>query len=216
MHGGTFITKINLKKNHTPRSIVFILFYFIWDRAVKIMAGELTDRTNQSAAFAALSISYRMGQIIGLPLGGYLAHPERQWPQMFSGSGAWGGFWKSYPFMLPCLVGAAFAFMSVLLGLSCLDEVRSRFFFLIPQSLDLIFFLPFNLIRLLRRALYRKKRSVSPTIMTLKSRRWLLRLSTSVTSPMMTMTMIISIALLRRSPPQLSESIYPFPSPTLT
>src|SRR5258708_8486848 len=104
------------------------------------MGGGVTERSNQGAAFAAVSIRYRMGQIIGLPLGGYLAHPERQWPQLFSGSGAWGGFWKSYPFIFRCLVGAAFAFMRVLLWLFVLVFVPPRFLFLIPHPLSSIFF----------------------------------------------------------------------------
>ncbi|KAF8330847.1 major facilitator superfamily domain-containing protein [Cantharellus anzutake] len=90
--------------------------------AIKTMLGELTDRTNQNAAFSALSISYRMGQIIGLPLGGSLAHPERHFPSIFEGPGVWGNFWRSYPFVLPCLVGAAFAFVSVVLGTLRLKE----------------------------------------------------------------------------------------------
>lgn len=82
------------------------------------MIGELTDRSNQNMAFAGLTLSYRLGQIIGLPLGGFLSHPERHAPVLFGGP-----FWRAYPFVLPCLVGAAFASISVLLGCVYLEEV---------------------------------------------------------------------------------------------
>jgi hypothetical protein len=63
---------------------------------------------------------YRLGQIIGLPLGGFLAHPERQFPNTFFD----GPFWQKYPFVLPCFFGAAFALFAVALGTIFLDEVR--------------------------------------------------------------------------------------------
>lgn len=104
-------------------------------RAIKSMLGELTDRsdidsgfirmivnepfsTNQSVAFSALTLAYRIGQIVGLPIGGFLAHPERHLPSVFNTP-----FWLYYPFLLPCLAGAAFAVIGVLLGLVCLTEV---------------------------------------------------------------------------------------------
>lgn len=75
-------------------------------------------RSNQAIAFNGLTLTYRLGQIIGLPLGGFLAHPERHFPSIFSTP-----FWLYYPFLLPCLVGAGFAFLGVLLGLIFLKEV---------------------------------------------------------------------------------------------
>ncbi|KAF8323817.1 MFS general substrate transporter, partial [Clavulina sp. PMI_390] len=83
----------------------------VW-AAVKIMVGELTDRSNQSIAFNALTLTYRIGQIVGLPLGGFLAHPERHFPDSIFSS----PFWLKYPFLFPCLVGAAIACGAVILG----------------------------------------------------------------------------------------------------
>lgn len=84
------------------------------------MIGELTDRSNQNVAFTRLTISYRLGQIVGLPLGGFLSHPERHAPFLFGGA-----FWRAYPFVLPCFVGAFFAGGAVLLGYIYLDEVSN-------------------------------------------------------------------------------------------
>ncbi|KDQ12901.1 hypothetical protein BOTBODRAFT_34047 [Botryobasidium botryosum FD-172 SS1] len=86
--------------------------------AIKIMVGEMTDRTNQSLAFTGLTITYRFGQIIGLPMGGFLSHPERNWEAFRQ------PFWLSYPYALPCFVGAGFAATSVLFGALFLTETR--------------------------------------------------------------------------------------------
>ncbi|KAF8305973.1 MFS general substrate transporter [Clavulina sp. PMI_390] len=92
----------------------------VW-AAVKVMLGELTDKSTQDQAFVAMMVSYRIGQIVGLPMGGFLAHPERHWPEMFDTS-----FWLTYPFGLPCFVGAGFAFVSVLGGMLFLPETLYR------------------------------------------------------------------------------------------
>lgn len=83
------------------------------------MIAEMTDRSNQSIAFTGLGISFRTGQIIGLPLGGYLSHPERLNPVIFGGP-----FWAAYPFALPCFVGAGVTIIAVILGLVFIEEVN--------------------------------------------------------------------------------------------
>lgn len=85
------------------------------------MIGEMTDRSNQAVAFTGLGISFRIGQIIGLPLGGFLSHPERHSPGLFGGA-----FWRAYPFALPCFVGAGIAIVAVLLGIIYVEEVSRR------------------------------------------------------------------------------------------
>lgn len=74
-------------------------------------------RTNQDTAFSGLMISYRIGQTIGLPIGGYLSRP--------SGGIFESPFWKEYPFALPCFVGAALTWCAVMAGTLLLVEVRS-------------------------------------------------------------------------------------------
>jgi len=89
--------------------------------AMKIMVGEMTDKSNQGLAFSLMTISYRTGQIMGLPLGGFLAHPERIF-SIFNTP-----FWNRYPFSLPCFVAAGIAVIGVILG-----------FFYLPETLPAI------------------------------------------------------------------------------
>jgi len=65
-------------------------------------------------------VTYRMGQTAGLPIGGFLAHPERHWRRTFDTE-----FWRTYPFALPCFVGAGFTFFAVICGLLFIREVNS-------------------------------------------------------------------------------------------
>ncbi|GAB1519008.1 hypothetical protein RhiTH_002073 [Rhizoctonia solani] len=84
--------------------------------AIKVMTGEMTDRSNQDLAFSLLQMTYRLGQIAGLPLGGLLAHPEQRFSWFRT------AFWAEYPYLLPCLVGSAFAIFSVIPGFIYIEE----------------------------------------------------------------------------------------------
>jgi hypothetical protein len=55
--------------------------------------------------------------LIGLPLGGLLAHPEQRFKLFHT------AFWAEYPYLLPCLVGATFALFSVIPGIVFIEEV---------------------------------------------------------------------------------------------
>jgi len=87
----------------------------VW-ACIKTMVAEQTDITNQDRAFQWLSVAYRIGQIVGLPLGGLLAHPERNF-SLFQSK-----FWFDYPFALPCFVASAFAVIAVVAGYLTLEE----------------------------------------------------------------------------------------------
>ena len=64
-------------------------------------------------------VSYRTGQIVGQPIGGFLAHPERHWPELFAGK-----FWAKYPFSLPCFFGAGYALCVIAYASIVLKEVH--------------------------------------------------------------------------------------------
>jgi len=83
---------------------------------MKVMLAELTDKSNQATAFTGLSVSYRIGQSIGQPIGGLLAHPERR-SEFFDTP-----FWREYPFSLPCFVAAGTAGIIVIVGYFSLEE----------------------------------------------------------------------------------------------
>jgi len=69
-----------------------------------------------TADSARVSVTRRSA---GLPLGGWLAHPERH-------LGLTGPFWLRYPFALPCFVGAAFALVASIGGQLFLAEVGCK------------------------------------------------------------------------------------------
>jgi hypothetical protein len=85
--------------------------------AVRVMSTELADRDSEANIANWLSMAYRIGQIVGQPIGGILAHPEKAFPKLFGGA-----FWRAYPYALPCFVGAGYAFLIAVLGSLVLRE----------------------------------------------------------------------------------------------
>jgi MFS family permease len=85
--------------------------------AVRVMASELADKDSETYIFNWIVMAYRIGQIIGQPVGGILAHPEVGFPKLFGGE-----FWRAYPYALPCFVGAGYAFVVAILGSIVLRE----------------------------------------------------------------------------------------------
>lgn len=65
----------------------------------KAYAREISDDTNCSKVFSLLGFSWGIGVMIGPMLGGFLSHPTRRAPQIFVP----GGFWDTYPYLLPML-----------------------------------------------------------------------------------------------------------------
>jgi hypothetical protein len=65
----------------------------------------------------ALKVSYKIGQIIGQPLGGLLAHPSRTMPYFDT------PFWREYPYALPCFTSGAFALVFTILAIYTVPEV---------------------------------------------------------------------------------------------
>ncbi|KAL5520137.1 hypothetical protein ACEPAG_1797 [Sanghuangporus baumii] len=89
---------------------------------MKVMLGELTDKSNQAKAFAAFGdkAAYKVGQILGQPIGGLLAHPDRNF-SLFDNN-----FWRTYPYAFPCLFSASFALLAVIAGCFTLNETNPR------------------------------------------------------------------------------------------
>lgn len=110
------------------------------------MLAEAVDKSQQGLAFSGYVVSnqncqvdsglkcvlcqiaYRMGQIIGQPMGGLLAHPERNFTSFDT------PFWHEYPFALPCFIGSAFAVFAAIFGYFAIQEVL---YFLILSSTEL-------------------------------------------------------------------------------
>jgi hypothetical protein len=84
---------------------------------IRVMAGEMSSKETESHVFSMLGVAYRTGQILGQPVGGSLSHPEHLFPALFDHR-----FWRTYPYALPCFVGAAYAFICAILGQIILRE----------------------------------------------------------------------------------------------
>ncbi|KAI8918822.1 major facilitator superfamily domain-containing protein [Entophlyctis helioformis] len=84
-----------------------------------IAGGSDTDR---AWAFAMYGAMYGMSGILGPVLGGMLADPGRLYPAVF-GRFAWA---TAYPFLLPCLLGAALACVACVTTLLLLEETPKR------------------------------------------------------------------------------------------
>ncbi|KDN50797.1 MFS general substrate transporter, partial [Tilletiaria anomala UBC 951] len=91
---------------------------------IKSIVGEITDSTNQARAFSLLPLCWALGCTIGPLIGGYLSHPEEQYPGLFDRGGALfvNGLWIEYPYLLPCLVSASTTTLSIILGTFFLEE----------------------------------------------------------------------------------------------
>ncbi|KAI5475997.1 MFS multidrug transporter [Pseudohyphozyma bogoriensis] len=89
---------------------------------IKSMMGEITDETNQAQAFAVLPLAWSLGSIFGPILGGFASHPAETFPKIF------GSFqlFKTYPYALPCLIGACFPVVGVVLGALFLKETLTK------------------------------------------------------------------------------------------
>lgn len=64
-----------------------------------------------------IKIAFRLGQIVGQPLGGLLSHPARNM-RLFDTP-----FWREYPFLLPCLIASFIGMLSIVLAWFRLEEV---------------------------------------------------------------------------------------------
>ncbi|THH33951.1 hypothetical protein EUX98_g221 [Antrodiella citrinella] len=79
--------------------------------------GELTDATNQAIAFPIYGLCWPLGSIVGPLIGGTLSNAADKFPQWFDIE-----IFRLYPYLLPCLISAALAFVGALAGYFCLEE----------------------------------------------------------------------------------------------
>lgn len=86
---------------------------------LKSSLGELTDHTNEARAFSFLPVSWTTGAALGPIFGGFLADPAKHYPKYFGDS----PFFRKYKYALPCLVGAIFPLIGILVASLFLKEV---------------------------------------------------------------------------------------------
>ncbi|KAF8607066.1 MFS general substrate transporter, partial [Ceratobasidium sp. AG-I] len=85
---------------------------------IKSVLGEITDETNQGAAFAYLPLCWSIGSLIAPALGGFLSHPSERYPSVFGSS----LIFQRYPYLLPCLAGSVFSTIGLVAGFFFLEE----------------------------------------------------------------------------------------------
>lgn len=89
---------------------------------IKSVLGEITDETNQGAAFAYLPLCWSIGSLIAPALGGFLSHPVERYPSVFSSF----ELFRQYPYLLPCLAGSAFSTLGLIAGILFLEESLTK------------------------------------------------------------------------------------------
>ncbi|KAK7461942.1 hypothetical protein VKT23_008374 [Stygiomarasmius scandens] len=97
---------------------------------IKSIMAEMTDSTNISLAYSYMPLAWSTGGVLGPMIGGALARPAEQFPNVFGNS----EFLKKYPYFLPCAVPATFSAIAWIVTFLFLKEtVRS------PISLSQLF-----------------------------------------------------------------------------
>ncbi|KAL5632163.1 hypothetical protein ACGC1H_000243 [Rhizoctonia solani] len=84
---------------------------------IKSALAEITDETNQGAAFAYLPLCWSVGSLIAPTLGGFLSHPAERYPSLFNYE-----LLRQYPFLLPCLFGSGLSTIGLISGIFLFDE----------------------------------------------------------------------------------------------
>ncbi|CAE6480427.1 unnamed protein product [Rhizoctonia solani] len=82
--------------------------------------GEITDDTNQAAAYPIYALCYPIGSLIGPLVGGALANPNENIPHLVPAF--LHGLFDKYPYMLPSLAACAVAAMSFTFVLLFMSE----------------------------------------------------------------------------------------------
>ena len=86
---------------------------------IRTMVAEMVPyKELQPQAFSVMPLVWSIGSIFGPSLGGALANPALKWSKVFGES----GLFKTYPFALPNLVGAAFFLVGLSVGTLFLKE----------------------------------------------------------------------------------------------
>ncbi|ORZ23796.1 major facilitator superfamily domain-containing protein [Lobosporangium transversale] len=88
----------------------------------KSMLGEIADKSNQSQAFGVFGFAWGIGMIVGPVLGGYLADPAKNFPEIFGEL----QFFIEYPYFLPCFVAAIGSLIGFIIGYFFLEETNRR------------------------------------------------------------------------------------------
>eukprot|EP01135_Chromosphaera_perkinsii_P010540 Nk52_evm50s2152 gene=Nk52_evmTU50s2152 len=85
---------------------------------VKAMIADVCDDTNQGLALSYMALANGVGLVFGPAMGGLLAKPAEKFPWLFGKD----SIFAVFPYLLPCLVGACVAFVTLFIALFYLPE----------------------------------------------------------------------------------------------
>eukprot|EP00871_Galdieria_phlegrea_P002977 jgi/Galph1/3680/GphlegSOOS_G2324.1 len=87
----------------------------------KTYLSDITDSTNESAAFGMIGMTFGLGVVTGPIIGGYLSRPAIQYPGLVSST----SFFGRHPYALPCMTVGALSTISLVLSLLLLPESKT-------------------------------------------------------------------------------------------
>lgn len=87
---------------------------------VKTMISDVCPDVHSARAFSSLGVAAGLGRVIGPTIGGLLSQPALKYPAVF---GSW-TLAQVFPFALPCAIGAALSFVTLLIAAAVLEETR--------------------------------------------------------------------------------------------
>ncbi|EME30242.1 MFS transporter, DHA1 family, tetracycline:hydrogen antiporter [Galdieria sulphuraria] len=88
----------------------------------KTYLADITDSSNESAAFGLIGLTFGVGVVIGPVIGGFLSRPSVHFPHYFPP----GSFFDRFPYLLPCLLVSVYVFVDLFFAFFFLDESRKR------------------------------------------------------------------------------------------
>ncbi|KAJ2706232.1 hypothetical protein FB645_001748 [Coemansia sp. IMI 203386] len=78
----------------------------------------MADDTNRTRMMALLSLTWNVGAALGALIGGTFSNPVDKYPQIFGNS----VLFKTYPYLLPCLISASFTLICFVIGVFKFEE----------------------------------------------------------------------------------------------
>jgi len=88
---------------------------------VQSVVGEITDASNQAAAFPIYGLAWPIGGILGPFIGGVLSNPAEKYGSFFQNT-----IFHRHPYFLPCLVAGSIALTSVIFAYFFLEETLQK------------------------------------------------------------------------------------------
>ncbi|KAJ2430163.1 hypothetical protein GGF47_000240 [Coemansia sp. RSA 2524] len=85
---------------------------------VKSVVAEISDDSNRPRMMALLPLMWNIGAVAGSAIGGLLADPVSQYPSIFGRC----ELFRTFPYLLPCLVGSLTTTFGLVVGLFKLKE----------------------------------------------------------------------------------------------